>query len=183
MKAFGEWWDGPPKLSPSTQPCLVPTLPWGPKTAGPSWHTHPCLFAPAPVLRSCSCNLKASASGHPVTQSSLPFRSRCPNHISLPLYAISQYLPRPPHPFVHSTSHLIFCSWDSHHTSIWPSYVPFFPSAAYPPSSPASFQYYIAALAIAALAAHRPCKLCLFIFAKICMSCNNPSIGSPCADL
>jgi len=45
---------------------------------------------------------------------------------------VSQYLPPLPHAITYLTPHLIFCSWDSHYTSIWPSYILFFPSAAYP---------------------------------------------------
>jgi len=55
-----------------------------------------------------------------------------------------------PHPKAHSNQHVIFCSWDSHHTFI--SHAPFFPRAGCPLSSLAKFlQPYISTLWIQAL--------------------------------
>ena len=73
-------------------------------------------------------------------QSFLSFRSRCPNHLSRPRLTISATPMTPNLLFQSSLDILLFKLKPQ---SISPSYVPFFPIAAYPPPSLARFHYRI----------------------------------------
>jgi len=64
---------------PSTEPYPLPTLPSDHMSACPAWHSSH-VFLPLPILVELdTCNFLQEG-----TQSSLPFRSRCPNHLSWP---------------------------------------------------------------------------------------------------
>ena len=71
-------------------------------------------------------------------QSSLPLRSKCPNHLNLPRLTTSATL-RTPNPEDHTNPHCAFCLLTTIYTSISPSYALLSPDYAdFQPSLPMS---------------------------------------------
>jgi len=79
----------------TTVSCPVPTVPWGSKCADLVWHAHPMSFCVLPLFFGPATSQLLQAD----TQSSLPFRWRCPEHLSRPCLTKSAISSKPKRPF------------------------------------------------------------------------------------